>query len=123
MTWRSEIGGDMFRLPDLAEVVGAAEQLGIKMSADEAMIYRTAIGKQLQTFMDFYEAEVQEDKLSRPTGCREPGHRPKSHDNPYNAWIWRCHIEGAADGPLKGKTVGLKDHIPVAALPLTYGSY
>src|SRR3990172_3765804 len=38
---------------------------------------------------------------------REPGWRPSAEENPYNAWITRCRVEGAADGLLAGKTVGL----------------
>ena len=32
-------------------------------------------------------------------------------------------MEGAAEGPLAGKTVGLKDHTAVAGVPMTLGSY
>ena len=49
---------------------------------------------------------------------REPGRRPTPQDDPLNAWMWKCRIEGAAGGLLKGKTVSFKDHISVAVLDL-----
>src|SRR4029434_11240254 len=44
-------------------------------------------------------------------------------DTPLNAWMWKCRIEGAADGLLAGKTVSYKDHIAVAGMPMSFGSF
>lgn len=52
----------------------------------------------------------------------EPGRRPTPEENPYNAWVTRCLVSGAADGPLSGKTVGLKDNISLADVEMTCGS-
>jgi amidase len=113
----------MYRLPEIAEIIDAAKRLGITMGPDEAAVYRSGIGAQLQVFNRFFESDLEAPKPGAPFGARDPGHRPAPDDNPYNAWLWKCHIEGASEGPLAGKTVGLKDHIPVASIPLTYGSY
>jgi amidase len=40
-----------------------------------------------------------------------------------NAWTWKCRIEAAAGGVLDGKTVSYKDHIAVAGVPLSFGSF
>src|SRR6185503_7041518 len=53
---------------------------------------------------------------------QDTGARPAGDDNPYNGWTWRCRIEGAADGPLAGRTVGVKDNVAVAGVPLLNGS-
>jgi amidase len=51
---------------------------------------------------------------------RGPGKPPVG--NPFNAWAWMTEIEGAADGPLKGRRVGIKDNIAVAGVPMRNGS-
>jgi amidase len=53
---------------------------------------------------------------------RTPGTRPSPSNNPYNAWYVKTHIEGAASGPLKGKTVAIKDAIAVAGVPMMNGA-
>lgn len=52
----------------------------------------------------------------------EPGRRATQDENPHNAWITFCRVEGADSGPLKGKTVGLKDNISLADVEMTCGS-
>ncbi len=53
---------------------------------------------------------------------RSPGYEPDEQEDPYNAWITKCHVKGADDGPLSGMTVGLKDNVSLAGIPLTNGS-
>ena len=35
---------------------------------------------------------------------------------------WKCDIQGASDGILKGKTVAIKDSVCVAGIPMINGS-
>jgi amidase len=37
--------------------------------------------------------------------------------------MWKCRIEGAPTGLLAGKTVSYKDHIAVAGMPMSFGSF
>lgn len=54
---------------------------------------------------------------------RQHGHRePDDEADPLNAWLHRCRIPGASDGPLADLTVGVKDNIAVATLPCSAGS-
>jgi amidase len=57
-----------------------------------------------------------------PKYVRSGGWRPSPEENPLNAWYWRCEIQGAADGPLAGKTVAIKDNVCVAGIPMMNGS-
>ena len=57
-----------------------------------------------------------------PRYPRTAGWRPDPSDNPYNAWYWRCDIAGAADGPLAGQRVVVKDSVCVAGIPMMNGS-
>src|SRR3990170_1691012 len=53
---------------------------------------------------------------------RTPGWQPSADENQLNAWAFRCDVAGADDGVLHGKTVALKDIIPVSGVPMSAGS-
>jgi len=53
---------------------------------------------------------------------RDPGRRPEPNENFCNAFVRRCLVKGAAQGPLRGKRVGIKDSVSVAGVPITCGS-
>jgi amidase len=53
---------------------------------------------------------------------RLPGRRPNPDENPFGGWAWMCNVKGAADGPLAGKRIALKDTVAVAGVPLSNGS-
>lgn len=55
-------------------------------------------------------------------GTRDPGRRPTPEEDPVNAFIRVCRIDGAADGPLAGRRVGVKDNLAVAGVPVTNAS-
>src|SRR3954454_13903918 len=50
------------------------------------------------------------------------GHRPVGAENPGNGWVWRCSIPGAAEGPLAGERVAVKDNICLAGIPMLNGT-
>jgi amidase len=54
--------------------------------------------------------------------ARETGREPRGEEDPFNAFIRFCRVEGAVDGPLAGLTAAIKDCIAVAGLPTTNGS-
>lgn len=67
------------------------------------------------------------DELEAPlppprNGPRDRGSRPSQDDDPFNVFVTRCFVEGASEGPLAGRTVGVKDNIAVAGVPTTNGS-
>ncbi len=113
----------MFALPDVDEVVAVARELGIHLGPDEASIYRKYLMEQMEQLDSFVQARLEERKPPMVSASREPGYRPNPEEDPLNAWMWKCRIEGAAEGLLAGKTVSYKDHIAVAGIPMSFGSF
>jgi len=111
------------RHPSTEELEALADDLGIEFSDGELEDYAQIVADTL----DLIEGV---DEMSTPQlppreyeyTDRGPGYQPDDEEDPYNAWITKCHIEGAESGPLAGKTVGLKDNISVAGIELTNGS-
>src|SRR5579859_135164 len=113
----------MYAVPDVDEVIGVADRLGIHLGPDEAILYRKYVLEQLDAFDDFVQSRIDEETPPLCSPMREPGHRPRPDEDPLNAWMWKCHIPGASEGLLKGKTVSYKDHIAVAGIPASYGTF
>jgi amidase len=112
--------GDRVEPPDAAEVERLARLDGIALEPGEAEELRPVIA----TLTDFGALL---DRLEGPPAlpaapARDPGHVPPAEENPYNAFIRRCRVEGPSGGPLTGLTVGLKDNISLAGVPTTNGS-
>ncbi len=113
----------MYAVPDVDEVVAVAKALGIHLGPEEAVLYQKYLTEQLREFDAFVQARVEEAKPPMVTATRKPGYRPGPEEDPLNAWMWKCRIEGAAEGLLTGKTVSYKDHIAVAGMPMSFGSF
>src|SRR5882757_4498537 len=113
----------MFTIPDVDEVVSVGESLGLHIGSQEAVLYQQYLAAQLEMLDQFVQARIDEAKPTLSYPAREPGYRPSAEEDPLNAWLWKCNIAGAADGVLAGKTVSFKDHIAVAGIPLTFGSF
>ena len=62
---------------------------------------------------------VEEPRPSAPARDWWP---PPADENPYNAFVTCCLVEGAAGGLLAGRSVGVKDNISVAGVPTSNGS-
>jgi amidase len=113
----------MYTVPDVDEVVAVAKALGIHLSPEEAVLYRKYLGEQLGAFDSFVQSRLEESKPPMVAAVRQPGYQPGPEEDPLNAWRWKCRIEGAASGVLAGKTVSYKDHIAVAGIPMSFGSF
>src|SRR5262245_32764498 len=62
------------------------------------------------------------EELPAPKYPRAPSYRPTAAENRYNAWYVKTSIKGAADGPLAGKRVALKDNVCLASVPMMNGA-
>jgi amidase len=113
----------MYKVPDVDDVVAVAKGLGIHLSAEEAVLYCQHLVEQLREFDSFVQSRVEESKPPLVSATRMAGSRPKPEEDPLNAWRWKCRIEGASTGLLAGKTVSYKDHIAIAGVPMSFGSF
>ncbi len=113
----------MHQVPDVASVQEVAEGLGLRLSVAEAATYQRFLAETLVDFDEFVQARLTELEPPRFPGAREPGRRPSAQEDPYNAWMWKTEISGAAEGLLAGKRVSFKDHIAVAGIPETFGAF
>ncbi|MGI9336594.1 MAG: amidase family protein [Gammaproteobacteria bacterium] len=109
--------------PEVEDVMGIASELGIELTQTEARIFRTRIVEQIEAMEAIQELRIEERRPPLRHLHRDPGYRPTADEDPLNAFIRKCRVEGASDGPLAGKTVGLKDHTAVEGVPLTLGSH
>jgi amidase len=113
----------MHRVPDLSDIRGTAERLGVGLTAEEAEVYRRHLARMLAEFDEFVQARAAQARPPRFPGAREPGYRPGPDEDPHNAWTWKCSITGSGDGILAGRTVSYKDHTAVAGMPMSFGAH
>jgi amidase len=113
----------MYAVPDVEEVVAVAKALGITLGADEAVLYRKHLLEQLDEIDAFVQARIEEPAPPMVSPARTPAVKPSAADDPLNAWMWKCSIQGTEDGLLTGKTVSFKDHIAVAGVPMSFGTF
>src|SRR3989442_1686783 len=113
----------MLRRPDVDEVKADGEALGLDLTSMEAGIMHSRMTATIAALEVFNELRLEEHRPPLRFTDRDPGYRPTEHEDPLNVFIRKCRVAGADHGPLRGKTIGLKDHISVAGVPLTFGSH
>jgi amidase len=107
-------------MPTAEEAREIARAQSVALSIDEA----AALLPQLEDILHEIE-HVADFPIPKPVVRfpeRDPGTRPSPEEDPYNVFIRRCLVRGAASGPLQGKRIGLKDNIRVAGVPMSNGS-
>ena len=105
--------------PDPVELAESAARRGVRLTVGEAEMLAslargTFDGCQRLGAVDAYELDARHPRTA--------GSRPRSGQNPYNGWVWRCDVPGGEGRLLSGQQVVLKDIIPVAGQPMTAGS-
>ena len=100
------------------------ERLGaldfLRFGPAEAETFATFAGRWLEA-LDVVE-ELPELDVPVRHHVRDPGRRPTPEEDPLNAFVRLCRVEGAPDGPLAGRRVGVKDNLAVAGIPVTNAS-
>jgi amidase len=106
--------------PSREELERIARAYHFDLSAEELDTFAALAGPTLARFgrLD----ELPDETLPMRWPRADLGHRPTGAENPSNGWTWKCSIPGAAEGPLAGKRVGIKDNACVAGIPMLNGS-
>ena len=113
----------MLPRPTIEDVIAHGKTLGLALSQAEARSMQSRMLEHIDSFERFHELRIEEERLPLDVTDRDPGYRPTEDEDPLNVFIRKCWVAGAGEGPLTGKTIGLKDHISVAGVPLTLGSH
>lgn len=102
--------------PDAARLAELDQHYAFGLSEAEIAEYVPAVAGTLGAS----ERVEQLYAASAPAAPRRTWSEPA--DNPLGGWYVSTRIEGAAEGPLAGKTVAIKDNISVAGVPMMNGS-
>ncbi len=113
----------MFPRPSVEDVIEYGKTLSLSLTAAEARSMQSRMLEHIAILEEFHELRIEEHHLPLAYTNRDPGYRPTEQEDPLNVFIRKCWVPGAEQGPLTGKTIGLKDHISVAGVPLTLGSH
>ena len=108
------------RMPTHQDLRDAGQRFGFEVNDEEVEGFSLYIREMLPAYQRLDELVAPTIPVKYPR--RDFGARPSTEDNRDNGWAWRCSIPGAPDGPLSGKTVGLKDPIRVAGIPMLNSS-
>lgn len=107
-----------FPMPTPEELRGCAAELGLELEAQRAELLHGFLGG----FAAGYGLLAELDDALPPPPAPRLARRPEPEENPLGAWAVLTEIRGAAEGPLAGRTVAVKDNIFVAGVPLANGT-
>tara|TARA_R110002167_G_scaffold60368_21_gene170627 strand:+ start:893 stop:2407 length:1515 start_codon:yes stop_codon:yes gene_type:complete len=105
--------------PTPNQLLEVAEEMGLSLSDEDVQSY---LGLMAGNIEAYNVVDQMADFLPEVTYPRTPGYRPEGEENKYNAWYYKTTVKGAAEGPLKGKSVVLKDNIMLAGVPMMNGA-
>jgi amidase len=106
--------------PSRQELVRIAAAYHLELGEEELEAFAALAGPALAglTRLD----ELPDERLPVRYPREDLGHRPVGAENPSHGRSWVCSIPGAPEGPLAGRTVGVKDNVCVAGIPMLNGS-
>src|SRR5690349_6859914 len=102
--------------PVSADLEHISDTYGLKLTAGELAEFAPHV----ETLLGSWDLVEKLHAESPPPPVTRPWSQPA--DNPLGAWYVTCAITTAAAGPLAGRTVGIKDNIAVAGVPMMNGS-
>src|SRR3954449_9462714 len=106
--------------PSRADVERIAQAFQLTLTEEELATFDATVAPTAAAYARLDELEDETLPVRYPRADR--GRRPEPDEFTANGWSWRCSIPGAADGPLRGRTVGVKDNVCVAEIPMLNGS-
>jgi amidase len=108
------------RPPTEEEIREKAAKHHIDLTDEEVADFREAIAGTLAGYERLDELPT--PSLGVEYTDRDPGYEPGRDEDPLNAFVRKCNVEGADSGPLAGYEIGLKDNVAVAGIEMTCGS-
>ena len=105
--------------PSAGDIADIAASFGMPLSRGDAESFLGLMQGVLAAYRRVDELAEPKPAVKYP---RDGGHRPTPAENPLNAWAWRTDVRGAAEGPLAGRTVALKDTTCLAGVPMRNGT-
>lgn len=110
------------RAPSPAEIRDLAADLSITLNEEDAISYAKILDETLDIVANLEDRPTPSYRPEAVSYGRTPGYEPSESEDPHNAWVRKCQIEGANSGPLTGMSVGIKDNVSLAGVKLTNGS-
>lgn len=106
--------------PTNSEIEEMAARHYIDLTPDEIEDFKAVIDDMLDGYerLDTLSASTPERTYLE----RDPGYKPDTDEDPLNAFVTKCHVEGANDGVLDGYEIGLKDSVALAGVEMSVGS-
>src|SRR3984957_19092521 len=117
----SVVGGKIMagQLPTPEQVRAAAGEVGLSLTDADVASYIALMKASVEAYN---VVDTMPDCLPEVKYPRTPGRFPSLEENTHNAWYVKTAIRGAAEGPLKGKKVAIKDNAMVAGVPMMNGN-
>src|ERR1700694_4413174 len=98
---RKRLSG-FLRRPTREQIRSLGSMQYLNLTDDEITALEPLI-EEIMTMMDRLD-DLQIPELAVRHGERDSGYRPTTHEDPYNVFIRKCLVKGAASGKLAGKT-------------------
>jgi amidase len=111
----------VFTPPTAADIAALSRAMGLGLEPREVELVRDYVAAALPEVAIPAGVLGEEPRLPRTDVPRTGVRAALPSEDPYNVFITRCQVEGPAGGVLAGMRIGLKDHISVAGVPLTFG--
>jgi amidase len=107
------------RPPTTDQLLALARQCGLSVDASEIAYYQRMLvtGFESHQLLDGLPDEVPPVRYART-----PGYAPSADEDPHHIWYRKTAIQGAPEGPLRGKRIALKDNIQLAGVAMMNGS-
>ena len=108
------------RRPTSAEIEELAAQHHLSLTDEEVDAFENLIDGAVEAYekLETFPPAKQDRRYTD----RDPGYPPADDEDPLNAFVRVCRIDGSSSGPLAGYEIGLKDNIAVSGIPMTCGS-
>ncbi|XP_060081361.1 amidase-like [Ylistrum balloti] len=103
------------QLPSKSELTQISDDLRLKCSEAEIDAFHEHFKGTLKAYQRVNEIAEPQLPVKYP---RTPGHK----ETKDSSWYWRCDIKGVDTGKLAGKTIGIKDNVAVAGVPMMNGN-